>query len=74
MLGVLPGVIGTLQAVETVKLLLGLGEPLVGRLLLYDALAARFLELEQRRDPDCPLCADGRAFPGYQQLAAICRS
>ena len=72
-LGVLPGVIGTLQAVETIKLILGLGEPLVGRLLVYDALAARFLELEQHRDPDCALCADGRTFPGYESLAATCR-
>ena len=73
-LGVLPGVIGTLQAVETIKLLLGLGEPLIGRLLLYDALAARFLELEQRRDPACVLCADGREFPGYEELASTCRA
>src|SRR5690606_33296927 len=50
-LGVLPGVVGTLQAVETLKLLLGIGDPLIGRLLCYDALVGRFLELEQRRDP-----------------------
>lgn len=71
-LGVLPGVIGTLQAVETIKLILGLGEPLVGRLLIYDALAARFLELEQKPDPDCAVCADGRTFAGYHEIAPSC--
>ena len=56
MLGVLPGVIGTLQANEAIKLLLGIGDPLVGRLLLYDALERPFTELKLRRDPDCPVC------------------
>jgi molybdopterin/thiamine biosynthesis adenylyltransferase/rhodanese-related sulfurtransferase len=55
-LGVLPGVIGVIQATETIKLLIGQGEPLVGRLLMYDALAMRFREIRIRRDPDCPLC------------------
>jgi adenylyltransferase/sulfurtransferase len=55
-LGVLPGVIGVIQATETIKLLIGQGEPLVGRLLLYDALAMRFREIRIRRHPDCPLC------------------
>ena len=72
-LGVLPGVIGTLQAVEAIKLVLRLGEPLVGRLLVNDALAARFLELEQRRDPECVLCAAAREFTGYAELAPVCR-
>jgi molybdopterin/thiamine biosynthesis adenylyltransferase/rhodanese-related sulfurtransferase len=71
-LGVLPGVIGTLQAVETIKLILGIGEPLVGRMLWYDALAARFLEFEQAPDPQCSLCAEGRSFPGYLALADGC--
>jgi sulfur-carrier protein adenylyltransferase/sulfurtransferase len=53
---VLPGVIGTIQATETVKLLLGIGEPLIGRLLTYDALGMRFREVKLRRDPRCPLC------------------
>jgi bacteriocin biosynthesis cyclodehydratase domain-containing protein len=53
---VLPGVIGTIQATEAVKVLLGLGEPLVGRLLTYDALGMRFREVKLRRDPNCPLC------------------
>ncbi len=56
MLGVLPGMIGLVQATETIKLLLGLGEPLVGRLLTYDALGMRFREVRLRRDPGCPLC------------------
>jgi adenylyltransferase/sulfurtransferase len=57
-LGVLPGVIGTIQAIETLKLLLGVGEPLVGRLLVFDALEMRFRELALRKDPDCPLCGE----------------
>ena len=55
-LGILPGVIGLIQATETVKLILGIGEPLVGRLLLYDALGMRFRELKLRRNPECPVC------------------
>jgi hypothetical protein len=53
---VLPGVIGLVQATEAVKLLLGIGEPLIGRLLTYDALGMRFREVRLRRDPKCPLC------------------
>ena len=52
----LPGVIGLVQATEAVKMLLGIGEPLVGRLLTYDALGMRFREVRLRRDPNCPLC------------------
>ena len=52
----LPGVIGLVQATEAVKLLLGIGEPLIGRLLTYDALGMRFREVRLRRDPGCPLC------------------
>jgi adenylyltransferase/sulfurtransferase len=55
-LGVLPGVIGTLQATEAIKLIAGIGEPLVGRLLLFDALAMTFRTIELRRDPECPSC------------------
>jgi adenylyltransferase/sulfurtransferase len=62
LLGVVPGVIGAIQAAEAVKLLLGVGEPLVGRLLIFDALAMRFRELRVGRDPDCPVCG-GRAAP-----------
>ncbi len=57
-LGILPGTIGLIQATEAVKLILGIGEPLVGRLLLYDALSMRFRELKLRRNADCPLCGD----------------
>src|SRR5271154_426623 len=55
-LGILPGVIGLIQATETVKLILGIGDPLVGRLLLYDALGMRFRELKLRKNPECPIC------------------
>lgn len=57
-LGVLPGIIGTLQATEALKIILGLGRPLLNRLLLYDARAMSFRELKIRRDPQCPLCGD----------------
>ena len=55
-LGVLPGVIGVIQATESIKLLTGIGEPLVGRFLIYDALKMRFRELKLRKDPECPVC------------------
>jgi sulfur-carrier protein adenylyltransferase/sulfurtransferase len=55
-LGVLPGVVGTIQATEAIKIVLGIGEPLVGRFLIYDALRMRFRELTLPRDPDCPVC------------------
>ncbi|NIN72644.1 MAG: molybdopterin-synthase adenylyltransferase MoeB [Gemmatimonadetes bacterium] len=57
-LGVLPGIIGALQANETIKLILGAGDPLVGRLLLFDALRVRFRELKLRKDPECPICGE----------------
>ena len=71
-LGVLPGVIGLLQANEAIKLLLGIGDSLAGRLLSFDALAARFREIRLSPDPECPVCAPGRAFPGYIDYAAFC--
>jgi sulfur-carrier protein adenylyltransferase/sulfurtransferase len=55
-LGVLPGIIGVIQATEAIKLLTGIGEPLIGRFLIYDALRMRFRELKLKRDPDCPVC------------------
>src|SRR5207249_1594589 len=55
-LGVLPGVIGVIQATEAIKLVLGVGEPLIGRFLIYDALKMRFRELKLRKDPECPVC------------------
>ncbi|HFK2920415.1 TPA: molybdopterin-synthase adenylyltransferase MoeB [Stenotrophomonas maltophilia] len=72
-LGVLPGLAGVLQATEVLKLLLGIGEPLVGRLLRFDALGMRFRETGIRPDPHCPVCAPGVPFPGYIDYAAFCR-
>ena len=57
-LGVLPGIIGTIQATEALKLILGIGEPLIGRFLIYDALKMRFRELKLPKDPDCPVCGN----------------
>lgn len=71
-LGVLPGVIGLIQATEAIKLILGIGVPLSGRLLHFDALSMRFRETRLAADPDCPVCAPGRAFPGYIDYAAFC--
>jgi molybdopterin/thiamine biosynthesis adenylyltransferase/rhodanese-related sulfurtransferase len=71
-LGVLPGVIGMLQATEAIKLALGIGESLAGRLLHFDALAMRFRETRLAPDPDCPVCAAGRPFPGYIDYARFC--
>lgn len=73
-LGVLPGVVGLLQATEALKLLLGIGEPLVGRLLTVDALGMRFRELTLAADPDCPGCGAHAAFEGYVAIDAFCAS
>jgi sulfur-carrier protein adenylyltransferase/sulfurtransferase len=73
-LGVLPGIIGLLQATETIKLLLGIGDPLVGRLMTYDALAGEFSELRLFRDPDCPACgehAHPENLPTYAEFCAV---
>jgi adenylyltransferase/sulfurtransferase len=75
-LGILPGLIGLVQATETVKLILGIGQPLAGRLLLYDALAMRFRELIVRRDPECPICGDHpsiRELVDYHQFCGVPR-
>ncbi|NOK21088.1 molybdopterin-synthase adenylyltransferase MoeB [Corallococcus carmarthensis] len=71
-LGVLPGLIGMLQATEALKLLLGVGESLSGRLLTFDALGTRFQELKLRRDPECPVCAPGAKVEliDYEQFCA----
>jgi adenylyltransferase/sulfurtransferase len=61
-LGILPGLVGLIQATETIKLILGIGEPLIGRLLLVDALAMGFREMKLRRDPACPICGDNRTI------------
>jgi molybdopterin/thiamine biosynthesis adenylyltransferase len=73
-LGVLPGIVGLLQVTETLKLLLGLGTPLIGRLLRFDALDMRFRETRLRRDPECPGCGPQAQFTGYQDIAALCAS
>ena len=73
-LGILPGTIGLIQATETVKLILGIGQPLVGRLLLYDALAMRFRELKLRKNPECPVCGEHPTVTkliDYQQFCGI---
>jgi len=73
-LGILPGLVGLIQATEAVKLILGKGEPLIGRLLLYDALAMRFRELKLRRNPECPACGDRPTVTkliDYQQFCGI---
>jgi molybdopterin/thiamine biosynthesis adenylyltransferase len=78
-LGVMAGTMGTLQANEVIKLVLGVGEPLIGRLLLYEALGTRFTELKVRRDPNCPICGDDAPeipeseigkFPDYENFCA----
>jgi len=78
-LGVLPGTMGLLQATEVVKLIVGAGEPLIGRLLLYEALGATFTELKVRRDPECPICSrepdeisdeEMGVFPDYEAFCA----
>lgn len=71
-LGILPGVIGLLQAVETIKIVLGIGESLVGRLLYYDALRAGFTELQLEPDPECRYCGDPAHFPGYVDYEHFC--
>jgi len=78
-LGVMAGTMGTLQANEVIKLVLGVGEPLIGRLLLYEALGTRFTELKVRRDPECPICGEDAPeipesemgqFPDYDLFCA----
>jgi sulfur-carrier protein adenylyltransferase/sulfurtransferase len=78
-LGVLPGTMGLLQATEVIKLIIGSGDPLIGRLLMYDALAATTTELKVRRDPECPICSrepdeigdeEMGVFPDYEAFCA----
>jgi molybdopterin/thiamine biosynthesis adenylyltransferase/rhodanese-related sulfurtransferase len=71
-LGILPGVIGTLQANETVKLLLGIGDPLIGRLVLFDALALEFREVRLRKDPACPVCGENPSITGLIDYEEFC--
>ena len=71
-LGVLPGIVGLLQAAEAIKLALGIGEPLAGRLLHFDALGMRFRETRLAADPHCAVCAPGTPFPGYIDYVRFC--
>jgi molybdopterin/thiamine biosynthesis adenylyltransferase/rhodanese-related sulfurtransferase len=71
-LGVLPGVIGLLQAVEVLKIVLGLGQPLVGRLVYYDALDATFHELKLKKNPDCRCCGKTATFEGHEDRQPVC--
>src|SRR6266568_9534076 len=75
-LGVLPGIIGMLQAIEAIKLIVGIGEPLIGRLLHFDALKIKFRELNLRRDPECPVCGENPTIFSpidYEQFCAARR-
>ncbi len=72
-LGVLPGIIGSLQASEALKLALGIGEPLVGRLLLFDALTTEFSEVTLRRDPACPVCGENPTITEYVDYVEFCQ-
>ena len=71
-LGILPGMIGMVQATETIKLLLGRGDPLVGRLLTYDSLRMKFGELRLRRDKNCPVCGDNPTITSYIDYEGFC--
>jgi sulfur-carrier protein adenylyltransferase/sulfurtransferase len=71
-LGVLPGIVGSLQANEALKLALGIGEPLVGRLLLFDALETQFTEIALRRDPECPVCGENPTITEYVDYVEFC--
>jgi molybdopterin/thiamine biosynthesis adenylyltransferase/rhodanese-related sulfurtransferase len=71
-LGVLPGIVGSLQANETIKLLLGIGDPLVGRLLLFDALATEFNEVRLRKDASCPVCGEHPTITEYIDYVEFC--
>ncbi len=73
MLGILPGLIGCIQATEAVKLMLGQGAPLIGRLLLYDALQMTFREFKVRRNPKCPVCGDKPTITKLDRLRTVLR-
>jgi rhodanese-related sulfurtransferase len=69
---VLPGIVGTIQACETLKLIIGKGEPLIGRLLLFDALGMKFRELKLRKNPECPVCGERRTITKLIDYAEFC--
>ncbi|HEY8427879.1 MAG TPA: ThiF family adenylyltransferase, partial [Sandaracinaceae bacterium] len=68
----LPGMIGMIQATEAIKIILGRGEPLVGRLLTYDSLKMQFRTLKLRRDPDCPVCGESPSITEYIDYEGFC--
>jgi sulfur-carrier protein adenylyltransferase/sulfurtransferase len=71
-IGVLPGIVGTIQATEAIKLILGQGEPLVGKLLMYDSLLMQFRQLRLRRDPSCPVCGEKPTITEYIDYEGFC--
>ncbi len=73
-LGVLPGVVGLLQSIEALKVLLGIGEPLLGKMLYYDALRTSFHQLKLPKKASCPTCGDSAEFGGYEEYAEVCAS
>ncbi len=73
MLGVLPGIVGSLQASEALKLVLGVGDSLAGRLLLFDALHTTFDEVSIRRNPECPVCGDHPTITEYIDYVEFCQ-
>jgi len=76
-LGVLPGVVGTMQAVETLKLILGVGKPLAGRLLHFDALNMKFREFKLQKDPRCPVCGENPTITeliDYEEFCGLRRN
>ena len=70
----LPGIVGSLQTNEALKLALGIGDPLIGRLLLVDALEPSFTEVTLRRDPECPVCGDSPSITEYVDYVAFCNA
>ncbi len=73
-LGVLPGIIGLLQAVEVIKIIISIGKPLIGRLITYDALDTYFKEFKLAKNPACVYCGEGKVFPGYIDYEEFCRT
>jgi adenylyltransferase/sulfurtransferase len=72
-LGVLPGIVGSLQTNETIKLAAGIGDPLVGRLMLFDALSTEFSEVRIERNPECPVCGDHPTITEYIDYVEFCQ-
>ena len=71
-LGVLPGIVGLIEATETIKVILGKGKPLVGRMVALDALDMTFREFKLRRDPECPMCSETAVFKGFIDYDEFC--